>query len=190
VLLRLAYIRCASPAVRALLAALLHRLRPQALRRMRLLVRPDTVLRSPRPGQEAARCPVQAQAAGPAPHGAFGPRPGPAPGSREAGYVQLPGVHAHLRGLMRRALVDTAGNRCQTAAGEAEAGESRDHATSAPVRPRTGEMAGQRGKRAPGVLRRARQRQRGERIPHPGDTALAPCAFEPRARKAASPGRG
>jgi hypothetical protein len=30
---------------RALLAALLHRLRPEALRRMRLLVRPDTVLR-------------------------------------------------------------------------------------------------------------------------------------------------
>jgi putative transposase len=30
---------------RALLAALLHRLRPETLRRMRLLVRPDTVLR-------------------------------------------------------------------------------------------------------------------------------------------------
>ena len=30
---------------RALLAALLHRLRPQTLRRIRLLVRPDTVLR-------------------------------------------------------------------------------------------------------------------------------------------------
>src|ERR1035438_2554923 len=34
-----------APADRALLAALLHRLRPQALGRMRLLVRPDTVLR-------------------------------------------------------------------------------------------------------------------------------------------------
>lgn len=34
-----------TPADRALLAALLHRLRPQALGRMRLLVRPDTVLR-------------------------------------------------------------------------------------------------------------------------------------------------
>jgi len=35
-----------SPADRAWLAALLHRLRPHALGRMRLLVCPDTVLRS------------------------------------------------------------------------------------------------------------------------------------------------
>jgi putative transposase len=34
-----------TPPDRALLAALLRRLRPQTLRRMRLLVRPDTVLR-------------------------------------------------------------------------------------------------------------------------------------------------
>jgi putative transposase len=34
-----------TPADRVLLAALLHRLRPQALGRMRLLVCPDTVLR-------------------------------------------------------------------------------------------------------------------------------------------------
>jgi putative transposase len=34
-----------TPPDRALLAALLHRMRPQTLRRMRLLVRPDTVLR-------------------------------------------------------------------------------------------------------------------------------------------------
>ena len=34
-----------TPADRALLAALLHRLKPQGLGRMRLLVRPDTVLR-------------------------------------------------------------------------------------------------------------------------------------------------
>jgi putative transposase len=34
-----------TPADRALLAALLHRLRPQRLARMRLLVHPDTVLR-------------------------------------------------------------------------------------------------------------------------------------------------
>src|SRR4051794_13056118 len=34
-----------TPPERALLAALLHRLRPQTLRRMRLLVRTDTVLR-------------------------------------------------------------------------------------------------------------------------------------------------
>jgi hypothetical protein len=43
---------------RALLAALLHRLKPQTLRRMRLLVRPDTVLRWHRDlisGRHAAR---------------------------------------------------------------------------------------------------------------------------------------
>src|SRR4051794_29926682 len=34
-----------TPTDRAFLAALLHRLAPEALRRMRLLVRPDTVLR-------------------------------------------------------------------------------------------------------------------------------------------------
>jgi putative transposase len=34
-----------TPPDRALLAALLHRLRPEALRRLRLLVRQDTVLR-------------------------------------------------------------------------------------------------------------------------------------------------
>ena len=34
-----------TPVDRAFLAALLHRLTPEALRRMRLLVRPDTVLR-------------------------------------------------------------------------------------------------------------------------------------------------
>jgi hypothetical protein len=34
-----------TPPDRVLLAALLHRLRPETLRRMRLLVRPDTVLR-------------------------------------------------------------------------------------------------------------------------------------------------
>ena len=48
-----------TPPDRALLAALLHRLRPQTLRRMRLLVRPDTVLRWDRDlirKRHAARC--------------------------------------------------------------------------------------------------------------------------------------
>jgi transposase len=48
-----------TPPDRALLAALLHRLRPQTLRRMRLLVRPDTVLRWHRDlikGRHAVRC--------------------------------------------------------------------------------------------------------------------------------------
>ena len=48
-----------TPPDRALLAALLHRLRPRTLRRMRLLVRPDTVLRWHRDlirKRHAARC--------------------------------------------------------------------------------------------------------------------------------------
>ena len=85
-----------TPPDRALLAALLHRLRPQTLRRMRLLVRPDTsAALAPRPDQEAARCPVQTQAAGPAPHRAFHPRPGPAPDSAE------PRVGVSARALIR-----------------------------------------------------------------------------------------
>ena len=85
-----------TPPDRALLAALLYRLRPQTLRRMRLLVRPDTVLRWHRDLiRKAARCPVQTQAAGPAPHRAFHPRPGPAPDSAE------PRVGVSARALIR-----------------------------------------------------------------------------------------
>ena len=40
-------------------------------------------------------------------------------------------------------------------------------------------MAGRRGTRAPGLLRGARQQRRGERLPHPGDTALAQGAAAP-----------
>src|SRR5262245_45222443 len=40
-------------------------------------------------------------------------------------------------------------------------------------------MAGQRGTRAPGLLRCARQLRRGTRLPHPGDTALVPGASPP-----------
>src|SRR4051794_10958847 len=68
---------------RALLAALLHRLRPETLRRMRLLVRPDTVLLAPRPDQAAARRPVQTQAAGASADCAFHPCLGTAPGPGE-----------------------------------------------------------------------------------------------------------
>jgi putative transposase len=72
-----------TPADRALLAALPHRLKPQRLGRMRLLVHPDTVLRWHRDlvrKRHAAR-------SGPRrlgrPHRAFDPRPGPAPGPGE-----------------------------------------------------------------------------------------------------------
>ena len=72
-----------TPADRALLAALLHRLRPQALRRMGLLVRPDTVLRWHRDlirERHAAR----SRPRGPGrPRTALRPRPDPAPGSGE-----------------------------------------------------------------------------------------------------------
>jgi|SRR5215467_2806929 len=69
---------------RALLAALLHRLPRQALRRLRLLVRPDTVLRWHRGADREPTChPVAAQTPGPAPHRAFDPPVGTAPGQGE-----------------------------------------------------------------------------------------------------------
>jgi hypothetical protein len=40
-------------------------------------------------------------------------------------------------------------------------------------------MAGRRDTRAPGLLRRARQQRRGERLPHPGNPALAHGAAAP-----------
>ena len=75
---------------RALLAALLHRLPSGALRRMRLLVRPDTVRRWRRTlvaGRHAARSkpkrPIQTQAAGPATDRALRPVAGTSPGAGE-----------------------------------------------------------------------------------------------------------
>src|SRR5260370_20383892 len=66
-----------------------------------------------------------------------------------------------------------------TAAWLAGRGESRAQAAPVPAHPRPGTMAGRRGTRAPGLLRGARQQRRGERLPHPGDPALAPGAAAP-----------
>jgi putative transposase len=64
---------------RAFLAALLHRLTTEALRRMRLLVRPDTVLRRHRDlVRRRNAAPVQTEAAGPAADGAFRSNTAPA----------------------------------------------------------------------------------------------------------------
>ena len=78
-----------------------------------------------------------------------------------------------------RAVLDQAENRLETGTGQACRGESRDQAAPEPAHPRTGTMAGRRGTRAPGLLRGARQQRRGERLPHPGDTALAQGAAAP-----------
>ena len=79
----------------------------------------------------------------------------------------------------KRAVLDQAENRLETGTGQACRGESRDQAAPVPAHPRPGAMAGRRGTRAPGLLRRARQQRRGERLPHPGDPALAQGAAAP-----------
>ncbi len=90
-----------------------------------------------------------------------------------------PRVHAHLRDLQEGTVLDQAENRLETGTGQACRGESRDQAAPVPAHPRPGTMAGRRGTRAPGLLRRARQQRCGERLPHPGDTALAHGAAAP-----------
>jgi hypothetical protein len=67
-----------TPSDRVFLAALLHRLPPEVVRRLRLLVRPDTILRRHRDLiARRARCQVHSEAAGPATDRAFHPHPGP-----------------------------------------------------------------------------------------------------------------
>jgi hypothetical protein len=69
------------PTNRVLLAALLHPLPTQALRSLRLLVRPDTILRvAPRPDRPPPREGLPPQAALPAPNTALDPSPSAAPG--------------------------------------------------------------------------------------------------------------
>ena len=84
-----------TPPDRALLAALLHRLRPQTLRRMRLLVRPDTMLRWHRDLIRKRTLPGADPSGRAAPHRAFHPRPGPAPDPAE------PRVGVSARALIR-----------------------------------------------------------------------------------------
>ncbi|WP_327002596.1 transcriptional regulator [Dactylosporangium sp. NBC_01737] len=78
------------PADRAFLAALLHRLPRDVLRRVRLLVRADTVLRwHPRPARPTARSALTTQTRRAATHGPVHPRPGVAPGPGEQ-HVGVP----------------------------------------------------------------------------------------------------
>jgi len=73
-----------SLADRAFLAALLHRLPRDVLGRFRLLVRPETVLRSPGPAGAPPRGQIPPQAPGPAAHRPLHPPAGAAPGTRES----------------------------------------------------------------------------------------------------------
>jgi putative transposase len=72
-----------SPSDRVFLAALLHRLPLNVLRRLRLLVQPDTVLLAPRPGRTPPRCRVTPETTGTAAYRAVHPRSYPAPGTGE-----------------------------------------------------------------------------------------------------------
>ena len=77
----------------------------------------------------------------------------------------------------------------ETAAGKAEAGQNRDHATPASSRPRAGTMACQRGHRAPELLRGARQLRGGEFLQVRGNPALAPRAQAPQPEEPAPLGQ-
>jgi hypothetical protein len=69
-----------APADRAFLAALLYRLSRDVLRRIRLLVRPETVLRSPRPDHPPTRDDLPPQTCRAATHRPVHPDPGAASG--------------------------------------------------------------------------------------------------------------
>jgi hypothetical protein len=92
-----------TPADRAWLAALLHPLPRPTLRRLRLLVRPDTILTWHR-DLVARRHAMMSRARPPrpTPHAAVNPRPGTAPGGREHRL----GVSEGARPGCRRLLVD------------------------------------------------------------------------------------
>jgi hypothetical protein len=73
-----------TPADRALLAALLHRLPRQVLRHTRLLVRPETIPSlAPRPTRRTSCAHIAPEPGRPATHGALRPHAGAAPGPRK-----------------------------------------------------------------------------------------------------------
>ena len=107
-------------------------------------------------------------------------RPGPGgPGSGQAGDVRLPGLHAHLREVQERAVLGEADHDLETDAGQAESGQRPAQAAHASAHTGAGPLAGQRGARAHGLLRRARQLRGGGGLPRPGDPALAEGAAAP-----------
>jgi hypothetical protein len=93
-----------TPADRALLAALLHQLPRDVLKRLNLVVRPDTVLRWHRDLVAQARPAVPAPVHGPPAHPALDPCPGTATGPREPRVGVPPGTRrtAGARGEGRR----------------------------------------------------------------------------------------
>jgi hypothetical protein len=80
-----------TPADRTLLATLLHGLPRDVLKRLRLVVSPDTVFRWHRDVRASARAAVPARAPGSAAHCALDPRPGAAAGPREFRVGVSPG---------------------------------------------------------------------------------------------------
>ena len=93
-------------------------------------------------------------------------RPRPVrPGPGQAGDVRLPRLHAHLREVKERAVLGQADHDLETDAGEAESGQRPAQAAHASAHSGAGPLAGQRGARAHGLLRRARQRQGNQGLP-------------------------
>jgi hypothetical protein len=88
-------------------------------------------------------------------------------------------LHAPVREVEERAVLGAADHDLETGAGQACRGESRDQAPRASAHPGARPLAGQRAARAHGVLRRARQRTRGQGPPRPGDPAVAQGAAAP-----------
>ena len=100
-------------------------------------------------------------------------------GRREAGDVRFPGLHAHLREDEGGAFPGAAHHDLEADAGEAERGQRPAQATPARARPGAGALAGQRGARPHGLLRRARQHPGRQVLPETGDPALVRGSAEP-----------
>ena len=102
-----------------------------------------------------------------------------AAGSRQAGDVRLPGLHAHLREDQERTLRAAARHDLEADAGEAARGQGRAAATAG-ISPSPSRGSGWAAWcEGTAVLRRARQHQGGGRVPQTGGPALAPGASAP-----------
>ena len=97
--------------------------------------------------------------------------------SRET--FEFPGLHAHLREDRGGAFPGQADHDLEADAGEAERGQRPAQAASARARPGAGAVAGQRGARPYGLLRRARQHPGRQVLPETGDPALVRGSAEP-----------
>ena len=97
----------------------------------------------------------------------------------ETGDVRIPGVHAHPRDFQERAVLGPAQTDPKRLRARLKMVNDQIKQRRCQPIPRPRQRAGQRGTRAPGLLRRARQRRRGARLPHPGHPALVPGAPAP-----------